>query len=99
MTPLTLRAALSQLIEALKGYDPKLDAFPEKALSDAVAALAAAPQIEPPDCYETDAEQYAWQAGWEARDDAMWQEAIARAEAIVSARVAETCTSIPKDIP
>lgn len=75
-----LRAELAALVAA---YDKHrkwtLNAVFEglhQAVEHARAVLAAEPQIEAPGWCETDAEQYAWQAGWEARDDAMLQPSL-----------------------
>lgn len=74
-----IRAALERLtvlarVELDAGRIPGQPAW-ERAMADALYALAAAPEGEPPSWCETDPEQRAWQAGREARDDAMLRRA------------------------
>lgn len=102
------RAELTALVDAYDEHGGRWPQADEEALLQAVeharAVLAAAPQIEAPGWCETDAEQYAWQAGWEARDDAMLQPSLPVATLPENAQVIEPANRtilvpVPTPIP
>ena len=102
------RAELAALVAAYDKHESRWPQADVDALYQAVerarAVLAAAPQIEAPHWCETDAEQYAWQAGWEARDDAMLQPSLPLARLPENAQVIEPANHtilapIPTPIP